>query len=67
MSNIKLKMREVNFLHFPPLFLRFLARTTGPDGPSGKDLRLVDEKLMDDFLVNVKDIASADITVDLVD
>lgn len=58
---------QVNFLHFPPLFLRFLARATGLDGPSGKDLHLVDEKLMDDFLVNVKNIAAADITVDLVD
>ena len=57
---------QVNFLHFPPLFMRFLARTTGEDGPAGHDLNLVDEKLIDDFLVNVKDIANADTTVSLV-
>ncbi len=57
---------QVNFLHFPPLFLRFLARTTGPDGPAGHDMKLIDEKLIDDLLVNVKNIASSDTTVDLV-
>ena len=54
---------QVNFLHFPPLFLRFLARTTGAEGPAGHDMHLVDERLMDDFLVNVKDIANAETTV----
>ena len=57
---------QVNFLHFPPLFMRFLTRTTGPDGPAGHDMNLIDEKLMDDLLVNVKNIASSDTTVDLV-
>ena len=57
---------QVNFLHFPPLFLQFLARTTGPDGPAGHDMNLIDEKLIDDLLVNVKNIASSDTTVDLV-
>ena len=57
---------QVNFLHFPRLFLRFLARTTGPNGPAGHDLNLIDEKLIDDLLVNVKNIASSDTTVDLV-
>ena len=57
---------QVNFLHFPPLFLRFLTRTTSADGPAGHDLHLVDEKLMDDLLVNVKDIANAETTVNLV-
>ncbi|MDQ6665881.1 MAG: hypothetical protein M3Z23_15990, partial [Acidobacteriota bacterium] len=35
---------QINFEHFPPLFLRFLARTTGPDGPAGHSLHLLDEK-----------------------
>ena len=42
---------QVNFLHFPPLFMRFLARTTGADGPAGHDLNLVDEQRIDDLLV----------------
>jgi len=58
---------QVNFLHFPPLFMRFLARTTGEQGPGGKDFHLVDEKLIDDFLVNVKAVAVADRTVELLD
>ena len=57
---------QVNFLHFPPLFLRFLTRTTSAKGPAGHDFNLVDEKLMDDLLVNVKDIANAETMVNLV-
>ena len=56
---------QVNFEHFPPLFLRFLARTTGPDGPAGHDLQLINEKSIDTFLANIKDIASDDFTVEL--
>ena len=26
---------QINYEHFPPLFLRFLTRTTGPNGPTG--------------------------------
>ena len=50
---------------FPPLFLRFLARTTGPNGPAGHDLQLVNEQSIDTFLVNIKNIASDDFTVEL--
>ncbi len=57
---------QVNFLHFPPLFLRFLARTTGAGGPAGHDLNLLDEQRMDDFLVNVRGVAKAEIFVELV-
>ena len=57
---------QVNFLHFPPLFMRFLTRTTSAKGPAGHDFNLVDEKLMDDLLVNVKDIANAETMVNLV-
>jgi hypothetical protein len=56
---------QVNFEHFPPLFLRFLARTTGPDGPAGHDLQLVNEQSIDTFLANIKNIASDDFTVEL--
>lgn len=57
---------QINFEHFPPLFLRFLARTTGPDGPAGHDLRLLDEKAIDKQLVNIRGIASADFKVEVV-
>jgi hypothetical protein len=57
---------QVNFLHFPPLFMRFIASTTGPNGPSGHDLHLVNEKLIDDNLRNMTAIAEADFTVNLV-
>jgi hypothetical protein len=53
---------RVNFEHFPPLFLRFLASTTGPNGPAGHDLHLVNEQLIDTLLKNIQDIASADTT-----
>ena len=56
---------QINFEHFPPLFLRFLARTTGPAGPAGHDLQLVNEQSIDTFLVNIKNIASDDFTVEL--
>jgi hypothetical protein len=56
---------QINYEHFPPLFMRFLTRTTGPNGPTGHDLHLLSEKRIDDLLKNVKNIASADVTVDV--
>ncbi|MBV8730855.1 MAG: hypothetical protein JO336_13705, partial [Acidobacteriia bacterium] len=56
---------QVNFEHFPPLFLRFLARTTGANGPAGHDLNLITEQRMDDLLKNIQSIASADVAVNL--
>lgn len=56
---------QVNFEHFPPLFLRYLAQTNGPSGPTGNDLQLVNEQLIDSLLKNVQSIASDDITVNL--
>ncbi len=56
---------EVNFAHFPPLFIRFLARTTGPNGPGGRDMNLVKEETIDRYLKNVTSIASADFEIDL--
>ena len=54
---------QVNYEHFPPLFTRFLARTTGANGPAGQDLNLINEKRIDDLLLNLTSIASADVTV----
>jgi cytochrome c553 len=56
---------QVNFEHFPPLFLRFLAGVTSPAGPTGNDLNLVDEARIDTYLFNIQGIASSDITVSL--
>ena len=56
---------QVNFLHFPPLFIRFLIRTTGAEGPGGHSFGLLHEDLMDDLLVNVENIAAAQVTVEL--
>ncbi len=56
---------QVNYEHFPPLFLRFLTRTTSATGPSGHNLNLVTEQRIDDLLKNLKGIASADTTVGL--
>lgn len=54
---------QVNYEHFPPLFLRFLAGVTGPNGPTGNNLNLVDEKRIDTLLKNIRDIAADDVTV----
>lgn len=54
---------QVNYEHFPPLFLRFLAGVTGPNGPTGNNLNLVDEKRIDTLLKNIQDIAADDATV----
>jgi hypothetical protein len=56
---------QVNFEHFPPLFLRFLAGVTGPNGPAGHELNLVNEQRIDTLLKNVQSIASDDFTVNL--
>lgn len=57
---------QINFEHFPPLFLRFIASTTGPNGPSGHDLNLMNEQRLDNYLKNETGIATADFTVNLV-
>jgi hypothetical protein len=54
---------QVNYEHFPPLFLRFLTQTTGPNGPSGHDLNLVNEARIDGLLKNIQAIAVTDVTV----
>lgn len=56
---------EVDYEHFPPLFIRFLARTTGENGPSGHNIMTLSEGTIDTFLKNIKAIATADFTIDL--
>jgi hypothetical protein len=57
---------QINFEHFPPMMVRFIARTTSAEGPSGHDMHLMNEKLLDEFLRNIKGIAIDDFTVNLV-
>jgi hypothetical protein len=45
--------------------LRFVARTTSPEGPSGNDMGLLYESTIDNFLRNIKGIASDDFTIQL--
>ncbi len=56
---------QINYEHFPPLFMRFLARTTGPHGPAGHDLNLINEQGIDTFLREIQNISSDDFTVEL--
>lgn len=56
---------QINYEHFPPLFMRFLTRTTSAEGPSGNNLGLLSEQRIEDLLKNLKSIASADTTVDV--
>jgi hypothetical protein len=53
---------QINYEHFPALFVRYLVRTTGPNGPTGHDLGLLSEKRIDDLLKNLTNLASADVT-----
>jgi hypothetical protein len=55
---------QVNDEHFPPLFLRYLAKTTGPNGPGG-DKQLVTEATIDNFLKTNRNLTSSDLTVTL--
>lgn len=56
---------QVNYEHFPPLFLRFLERTTDATGPSGNQMDLIDEQRINSLLLNLTGITSADTTVSL--
>jgi hypothetical protein len=56
---------QVNYEHFPPMTLRFVARTTSAEGPAGHDMNLMDEALIDGYLRNIPNIASDDFTVQL--
>ena len=56
---------QVNFEHFPPLFVRFLAATLGRMVPPVTALQLLDEGTIDSFLRNIRSIAASDFTVTL--
>ena len=56
---------QMNDEHFPPLFARYLAKTTGSNGPAGHDLGLVNEGVIDTYLKTNKNLASSDTTVTL--
>jgi hypothetical protein len=50
--------------HFPPVFLRYLAKTTGPNGPGG-DKQLVTETTIDTLLKTNRNLATSELTVTL--
>jgi hypothetical protein len=50
--------------HFPPVFMRYLVKTTGPNGPGG-DKQLLNEGTIDTLLKTNRNLASSDITVTL--
>jgi hypothetical protein len=56
---------QINYEHFPPLFMRYLAKTTGPNGPAGHDMQLLNESTIDTYLKNITSISSDDFTVAL--
>ncbi len=56
---------QINDEHFPPVFMRYLAKTTGPNGPAGHDLGLVNESTIDTYLKSNQNLASSDTTVTL--
>jgi hypothetical protein len=51
---------QVDYEHFPPVFLRYLTQITGANGPAGHNLNLVDENRLDTFLKNIPSLASSD-------
>jgi hypothetical protein len=56
---------KVHYEHFPPLFVRFLARLGSPNGAAGRDFHMLSESTVDTFLKNVRNIATASTTVNL--
>jgi hypothetical protein len=56
---------QINYEHFPPMTLRFVARTTSAEGPAGQDMNLLDESTIDTYLENIMSIASDDFVVQL--
>ena len=47
---------QMNYEHFPPLFVRFLTRTTGANGPAGHDMHLLSEQRLDDLVKNIQSL-----------
>ena len=54
---------QINYEHFPPMTLRFVARTTSAEGPAGHDMNLMNEQLLDGYLRTIGNIASDDFTI----
>jgi hypothetical protein len=52
---------QINDEHFPPVFMRYLAKTTGPNGPGG-DKQLLNEATIDTFLKTNRNLASSTTT-----
>ena len=50
--------------HFPPVFMRYLVKTTGPNGPGG-DKQLLTENTIDTLLRTNKNLAASETTVTL--
>ena len=55
---------QINDEHFPPVFMRYLAKTTGPNGPGG-DKQLLTEATIDTFLKTNMNLTSSDMTATL--
>lgn len=55
---------QIDDEHFPPVFMRYLAKTTGPNGPGG-DKQLVTEATIDNFLRTNRNLTSSDTTATL--
>jgi hypothetical protein len=55
---------QINDEHFPPVFLRYLAKTTGPNGPGG-DKQLLTEATIDSLLKTNQNLAASDATATL--
>jgi hypothetical protein len=56
---------QINYEHFPPMTLRFVARTTSAEGPAGHDMNLMSEQLLDDYLRTIESIASDDFVIQM--
>jgi hypothetical protein len=50
--------------HFPPVFVRYLVKTTGPNGPGG-DKQLITEEKIDELLKTNRNLATSETTVTL--
>ena len=55
---------QINDEHFPPVFMRYLVKTTGPSGPGG-DKQLLTEATIDTYLKTNPNLTSSDVTATL--
>ena len=52
---------QINDEHFPPVFMRYLAKSTGPNGPGG-DKQILTEATIDTYLKTNTSLTSSDTT-----